>query len=119
LEWSLTLFCKRLPLEVVGRVWDLFFVLGELTVFKTAVAILTILKPKLLGEPFGKILKGLATLPQTIKVEHLCQAINRVKVTTAFKRRFMMLGVDSAVAPPPPSRGTSKMLDKNDENKHG
>mmetsp|Transcript_23097 Transcript_23097/g.45075 ORF Transcript_23097/g.45075 Transcript_23097/m.45075 type:complete len:97 (+) Transcript_23097:55-345(+) len=95
--------------------------LGELTIFKTAVAILTILKPKLLGEPFGKILKALATLPQTINVDGLCQAINKVKVTTAFKRRFMMMGLNNAGVPPPrpPSSGASKMLNKKDENKHG
>lgn len=37
MEWCMTLFCKRLKLDVVGRVWDCYLISGETTVYRTAV----------------------------------------------------------------------------------
>ena len=40
LEWCMTLFCKRLKLDVVGRVWDMVVVEGEIAVYKVGVGLL-------------------------------------------------------------------------------
>ena len=37
MEWCMTVFCKRLDLNVVGRVWDCFLIFGEVFVYRTAV----------------------------------------------------------------------------------
>jgi len=88
LEWALTLFCKRLEPEVLGRVWDQWFVLGEITVYKAAVAIMLTLKRKLIGQPFGRILKALATLPQKIGTNELCNMMLKVKTSAIFRRKL-------------------------------
>jgi hypothetical protein len=37
LEWCLTLFSKRLPLDVVSRVWDCYLMFGESVIYRFAV----------------------------------------------------------------------------------
>jgi len=37
MEWCMTLFCKRLSLEVVGRIWDCYLIVGEVFVYRAAV----------------------------------------------------------------------------------
>jgi hypothetical protein len=64
---NLCCFCvrpaKRLKLDVVGRVWDLYLLMGEGIVYRTAVAILKALKVELLGRPFDQIMKKLNQVP--------------------------------------------------------
>lgn len=88
LEWVMTLYCKRLALDVVGRVWDQYFVQGEVIIYRAAVAILTILRPELMGKPLSKLLKALATLPNKIKAEELVAAMRKVKFSAAFRRKL-------------------------------
>ena len=37
MEWFVTLFCKRLALDVVSRVWDCYLLLGEPILYRVAV----------------------------------------------------------------------------------
>ena len=46
-EWCLTLFSKNLSMSTASRVWDGYLIHGELFVFRTAVAILALLKKRL------------------------------------------------------------------------
>jgi hypothetical protein len=63
MEWCMTLFAKRLKLDVVGRVWDNYLVNGEAVVYRTAVAILRALKAEFLHAPFDQIMKKLNATP--------------------------------------------------------
>jgi hypothetical protein len=47
--WFITLFARNLPLPLAARVWDLYLVQGEVLLYKTAVAVLRLLEPKLLA----------------------------------------------------------------------
>lgn len=47
------MFAKQLPLPVAARVWDGYFVHGELHVFKTAVALLRLLESQV--HQFGRV----------------------------------------------------------------
>lgn len=63
MEWCMTLFAKRLKLDVVGRVWDNYLVNGEAVVYRTAVAILRALKADFIHAPFDQIMKKLNATP--------------------------------------------------------
>ena len=47
-KWIMTLFSTTLPLRVVSHVWDLYFLDGIFILYQTSIAILRLLRPKLL-----------------------------------------------------------------------
>jgi hypothetical protein len=47
--WFITLFARNLPLPMAARIWDLYLVQGEVLLYKTAIAVLRLLKSKLLA----------------------------------------------------------------------
>lgn len=57
LEWSMTLFCKLLPLHIVCRVWDSFFFYGEVYCVRVSLAFLKMHKSDLLGLDMGEIVR--------------------------------------------------------------
>ena len=48
MEWSMTLFSKRLSFDVCGRVWDVYLVIGEELIYRAAVALLRCMNEELL-----------------------------------------------------------------------
>ena len=58
--WLQTVFLRVLPLNAAARVWDLFLLGGTPVLFRTAVAVLRQLKPKLMRGSFEQCL-GLVT----------------------------------------------------------
>ena len=52
----MTLFATILPLRLVSRIWDLYFLDGIFITYQTAIAILRILRPKLLIEDMEGIM---------------------------------------------------------------
>jgi TBC1 domain family member 14 len=81
LEWCMTLYCKRLKLDVVGRIWDCYFIFGEAFIYRTAVGILKILQPRLLGEPFDVCMRRLRNDPKNLTEGELFKAIAPIKLT--------------------------------------
>lgn len=55
-KWIMTLFCMALPLKIVAHVWDLYFLDGIFILYQTSIAILRLLRPKLLAEDMEGIL---------------------------------------------------------------
>lgn len=70
-EWFMTLFSKTLALDVVGRVWDGYLVLGEPFLFQISISILKILEPKISHQPLEVAIKALRTLPKVNFPYHL------------------------------------------------
>jgi len=95
MEWSMTLFCKRLPLDVVGRVWDCYLLQGEVVVYRTAVAILRVLRLQketaLLTRPFDAIMRKLNQVPLDIAEEELMHAFNDVHFSSSLKNKIRKL----------------------------
>lgn len=87
-EWSMTLFCKRLDLDVVGRIWDLFFLVGEQIVYRTAVAMLQCLRPQLLDKPFEVVHKVLTRNALTLSEEKLIEALGTIKWKKEYEKRL-------------------------------
>jgi hypothetical protein len=52
----MTLFTTILPLKVVSHVWDLYFLDGVFILYQTSIAVLKLLRPKLLNEEMEGIL---------------------------------------------------------------
>ena len=70
-EWFMTLFVRPLDLNIASRIWDLYMLDGDIILYRTAVAILTILNPILIKRSFEGIILILKDLPKYIKDEEL------------------------------------------------
>ena len=62
----MTLFSTTLPLRVVSHVWDLYFLDGIFILYQTSIAILRLLRPKLLQEDMEGIMQILQNVPKLI-----------------------------------------------------
>ena len=62
----MTLFTTTLPLKVVSRVWDLYFLDGIFILYQTSIAILRLLRKKLLNEDMEGILHILQNVSKCI-----------------------------------------------------
>ena len=51
--------------------------------FRTALAVLRLMEPRLLGQPFDVVAHDLTHLPQTWDVDELLQATDRIELTEA------------------------------------
>lgn len=78
IEWIFTLFSKSLPLDVMSRVWDVFFRDQEEFLFRTALGILSMYKETLLEMDFIHIVQFLTKLPETINSTQLFKAIEKI-----------------------------------------
>lgn len=65
MSWCLSLFSAQLSLNIVSRIWDLYFLFGEIIIWKSAVALLIILdeKQKLTKKNFAETIKLLTYIP--------------------------------------------------------
>lgn len=56
-DWMLQLFVSVLPLDIVWRLWDIFFMKGEVFIYQAALGYLKYKKHWLLGNPMSHCLK--------------------------------------------------------------
>eukprot|EP01135_Chromosphaera_perkinsii_P004886 Nk52_evm6s303 gene=Nk52_evmTU6s303 len=84
-EWFLTLFSKPLPLEVVSRVWDSYFLLGDIFLFRVALGILHMYQSDLLDKEFDVVAHFLTHLPQDMDDSKLFSSIQEIHIT---EKRF-------------------------------
>eukprot|EP01091_Cochliopodium_minus_P000475 TRINITY_DN1043_c1_g1_i1.p1 TRINITY_DN1043_c1_g1~~TRINITY_DN1043_c1_g1_i1.p1 ORF type:complete len:394 (-),score=122.33 TRINITY_DN1043_c1_g1_i1:99-1280(-) len=59
IDWVMTIFTKSLPLEIVGRIWDIYLFDGDIVIFRVALTVLAYRKEFLASGEFGEILKYL------------------------------------------------------------
>ena len=82
--WFMTLFAKQLPLSLAARIWDLYFIQGEVVLYKTALAILRMLLPQLLKmEEEDLLMLLLGSLEKAIPCDHqkVLEAIEATRLT--------------------------------------
>ena len=80
-EWVMTLYTRALPVNVVKRVWDLYFVDGFPLLFKWALAILKILKDQILYSDISEVMNTLKNTQNIIIDENqLLKVINEVQL---------------------------------------
>lgn len=91
LDWLFTLFSRALPFDIVGRLWDRYFLEGEVFLFRAALAILKISYPRLRGNSFEEICLLLRQLPQDMDEAMLFEAIHTITVPDYCKRFIQRL----------------------------
>jgi len=80
-KWLLTLFTNVINLDAASRIWDLFYLDGDIILYKAAVAILKIKWDVLQGQDLEGILKVLSNLSDVIIDEDvLAEEIYKVEV---------------------------------------
>ena len=77
----MTIYTRALPMNVAKRVWDLFFIDGFPLLFKTALAILKIIKDKIIYSNIEDVMNTLKSTQSTILDEELLiKTIEEVKL---------------------------------------
>lgn len=84
--WLMTLFAKQLPLPVAARVWDLYLLQGEGLLYRTAVAVLRVLEPRMLCMQQDELLQLLlgdlaAAMPADSMSLKLFEAIDATRLS--------------------------------------
>ncbi|KAJ8904939.1 hypothetical protein NDN08_001452 [Rhodosorus marinus] len=81
-KWIMCLFCQLLPLECTCRIWDFFFLDGDVAIFRTGLGILKLLEKDLLKMSFEQIAYQLSHLPSDIDEDELMRSVRSVQVVT-------------------------------------
>jgi len=80
-KWLLTLFTNVINLDAASRIWDLFFLDGDIILYKAAVAVLKLKWEDLQGKDLEGILKVLSHLSEfVIEEDILAEEIYKVEV---------------------------------------
>lgn len=81
LDWFFTAFSRSLPLPILTRVWDCFFLDGEVFLFRVALAVLKLHETELLGCTLEQIVPLLRRLPEDVSdVGALFAALEQITV---------------------------------------
>ena len=62
LEWFMTLYTRSIHIDMAIRIWDIYMIEGIITLYKSAVVILTIHEKELLNLDFAGIMNKLKNL---------------------------------------------------------
>jgi hypothetical protein len=63
-QWFSCLFAYNFSFDVISRIWDLFFLKGSKILFRVSLAILHIMKPKIMRvSAFDEIMKVFDSIP--------------------------------------------------------
>ena len=89
----MTLFCKRLKLDVVGRVWDLYIMEGEVAVYRVGVGVLMALNEggRMLKEDMGELLRRLGKEGLDMEEERLMQEVQKVQLSDKMTQRLQAI----------------------------
>jgi len=75
MDWAISLFCKKLKINVCARVWDCILLFGEIEFYRAAVSILCALKNQLFALEPDTIKVKIRTLPM-VSVPSLCLSVS-------------------------------------------
>ncbi|GAA55182.1 TBC1 domain family member 14 [Clonorchis sinensis] len=89
-DWLFTLFSRSLPLETDMRVWDLFFLDGEVALFRAALGVLHVYEAQLLNSNFDQLATFLTSpLPSDLCADELVRHMRSVQLKKkTFNRRL-------------------------------
>lgn len=96
MDWILTLFCKALPLDIATRVWDNYFLRGDIFLYSTIAGVLSYLAPQLENGTFDECLQLLTHLPQDMDETALFQHIGNINISP---KRLEELLVEQGLTP--------------------
>ncbi|CAF0853142.1 unnamed protein product [Didymodactylos carnosus] len=78
-DWFFTMYSKSLPLDIVSRIWDIYYRDGDEFVFRTALGILALYEKRLLNMDTFHCLQFLTKLPEDLNTTQLFKSIETIK----------------------------------------
>jgi TBC1 domain family member 14 len=91
LDWFYTVFAKSLPLDIVVRLWDIFFRDGESLIFRTALAILSLYQEELCQWDSFYCLQFLTRLPDPFDGHELFRMIEKIELRPTDSQLFHLI----------------------------
>ena len=91
LDWFFTLFSKSLPLDLVSRIWDMFFRDGDAFIFRTAIAILSLYEDRLCQLDTFHCLQFLTRLPDDLQAVVLFNRIEEIELDRSSSALFYLI----------------------------
>lgn len=90
-HWIITVFAYNFPIELVLKVWDLFFLFGWKIFFKVAIFILTQEQNKLLSFDFEEVLEYLRQVPVMLNIKELITKSLKIPIKNKHLKRLELL----------------------------
>eukprot|EP01083_Nonionella_stella_P032929 90150_1 len=95
LDWTISLFTKKLPIPVASRVWDIVLIQGEMEVYRCCVAILKCiycdLDQNAASDDGTAVRKTLKQGPATLKEFQLISTMKTIKVPKKLKQKLQKI----------------------------
>lgn len=88
MEWFMTLFAKHLAPNVAARVWDGYFLHGEIFVHQTAVGILKVLESQLSAMSMGDVMRLLRSPLSMLTEPAVMEATRSVVIPPAVEKFY-------------------------------
>ncbi len=97
LDWWMTLFCRKLPLRLVARIWDLFLLGGEIELHKAAVALVRLHREAILQAPdFDEAFRVLTTPVDAVDEHEFLSGMAAVRVGPVWANVLAKLETEQA-----------------------
>jgi len=79
-DWFMTVFLKPLPLDIASRIWDIYFLEGELFLFKVALALLKMHSHQFESYPRDLCMNILNKFPRDLSEDTLFELIGQFNI---------------------------------------
>jgi len=76
MDWFITLFSKSFEMEIAARLWDRYFLEGEVFLYRATLGIFEYFKEKIEFGSFEEIMKSLTRIPRNLNSEELFKFID-------------------------------------------
>ncbi|KAL0483695.1 TBC1 domain family protein [Acrasis kona] len=86
-DWFITLFAKSLPLDIAARLWDIYFLEGDLFLYRATLGLLKYFENKLIKSEFETIMSFLSRLNQVVDFDE-SQLFDRIDEVVITKNRL-------------------------------
>jgi hypothetical protein len=95
IEWIMTLFMKSLNIDLAMRIWDIYFIEGIETLYKSAIVILTFYEKEFYNSDFEDILIKLQKLKEfKMNEDKFIDNMRNVKFTDKIMSKIQLLNED-------------------------
>lgn len=81
LDWFITLFSKSFSVDIAARLWDRYFLEGEIFLYRGTLGVLQYFSPKLKTAPFEDCMQFLSHIPRDLDEDNLFYCIDEIAIT--------------------------------------
>ena len=82
-QWFLTLFAVNFSFDILVRIWDVYLLEGEKTIYRIAIALLLKNETKLLVRDFEELMNQLKDMYKVEDVDGLIKNASSLKITNS------------------------------------